>query len=150
MKNLLQNAFEIFYDVNGSTPYLDLLNDLYGVNTNGEYDKIGWILLLLVPIAGLVFFYKFWEPMKKQLLMWGITIVGISTIVYCTTHYLFLLGNNDILIKIGNYSGNPGQVDPNSFVIQISLIATLYAFLLSIIYSIIIKRFSTHNSSNPF
>jgi energy-coupling factor transporter transmembrane protein EcfT len=150
MKNILQNLYELFYDINGGTPYLDLLNDIYGVNTNGEYDKIGWILLIAVPIVTLFLFYKVWEPMRKQRLMWFFTISLITLITYFTTHYLFLLQNQDILIKIGDYIEGQGLVNPNSFIVQISLITSLFAFLLSIGYSLIIKRFSTHNSINPF
>lgn len=150
MKNILQPLYELFYDIENGTPYLNLLNAVYGENTNGEYDKIGWILLILVPILLLLTFYKLWEPMRKQRLMWVFTISVISLIAYLITYHVFLFKNQDILIAIRNYNGDPGQVDPIPFVRHISLITTLFAFLLSILYSMIIKRFSINNSHNPF
>jgi|TARA_B110001469_G_C9514716_1_gene256425 drug/metabolite transporter (DMT)-like permease len=121
--------------------YQVLLTCLYD---NNDYGKFGW-LLLIVPLLLLVLFYKVWEPMRRPRLMWSITIIIISLIGYMTTTGIVF--NNVCLLD--ELNGQDSKL-AETFIVQISLISALYFLLVSLIYTFIVKRFSTHNSHNPF
>ncbi|MCF6297998.1 MAG: hypothetical protein L3J08_08455 [Flavobacteriaceae bacterium] len=141
MNDILVILYEIFFDWN---TYQDLIKYVFN---NFDFGKIGWVLLL-VPLIILFVFYKFWEPMRRQRLMWVITVIVISIIAYATTSGI-LYNNNSILQHIGNYTGDGGP-DADYFIFQMSMISALYAFILSFLESMIIKNISTNNSHNPF
>ena len=121
--------------------YQVLLTCLYD---NNDYGKFGW-LLLIVPLLLLALFYKAWEPMRRQRLKWSITIILISLIGYMTTTGI-VFKNVCILDELNGQDPKLAE----TFIVQISLISALYFLLASLIYTFIVKRFSTHNSHNPF
>jgi len=140
VNDLLAPAYEYFFNWDN---YETLLSCAYD---NNDYGKFGW-LLLLTPMLLLILFYKVWEPMRRQRLMWLIILIIISIIGYAATTGI-LYNNECILDELGSYTGN--QVNPEYFIFQMSMITVLYSFIMSIIYTLIIKRFSKHNSHNPF
>ena len=86
--------------------------------------------------------------MRNQRLMWFITVIVIALIAYAGTSWI-LYQNNNILEYIGSYTGEEGP-DGDYFIVQISLISALYAFIISFLYSLVVKKISTNNSHNPF
>ena len=140
MNDLFAPIYEsgVWFDWN---QYQVLLGCLYNSN---DYGKFGW-LLLIVPLLLLALFYKAWEPMRRQRLMWSITIIIISLIGYMTTTGI-VFNNVCILDELNGQN----SILAETFIIQISLINALYFLLASLIYTFIVKRFSTHNSHNPF
>mgnify|MGYP006076058233 FL=1 len=140
INDLLAGFYEDFFNWNN---YEILLTSLYD---NNDYGKFGW-LLLIVPLIMMLLFYKVWEPMRKQRLMWLITIITIAIVNYAVTTGI-IYANVDVLNEIDIFDGS--QVDPEFFVFEISMINALYTLLISLFYSIILKRFSTQNSHNPF
>jgi hypothetical protein len=140
INDLLAGFYEDFFNWNN---YGILLTSLYD---NNDYGKFGW-LLLIVPLIMMLLFYKVWEPMRKQRLMWLITIITIAIVNYAVTTGI-IYANVDVLNEIDIFDGS--QVDPEFFVFEISMINALYTLLISLFYSIILKRFSTQNSHNPF
>tara|TARA_B100000795_G_C22520923_1_gene331327 strand:+ start:98 stop:526 length:429 start_codon:yes stop_codon:yes gene_type:complete len=140
INDLLAGFYEDFFNWNN---YEVLLTSLYD---NNDYGKFGW-LLLIVPLIMMLLFYKVWEPMRKQRLMWLITIITIAIVNYAITTGI-IYSNVDVLNEIDIFDGS--QVDPEFFVFEISMINALYTVLISLFYSIILKRFSTQNSHNPF
>jgi hypothetical protein len=141
VNDLLAPMYEYFFNWDN---YEILLDCVYN---NNDYGKFGW-LLLLVPLLILGIFYKVWEPMRKQRLMWLITIIIISIINYASATGI-LYGNECVLTEIGAYIPE-NQVKPEYFIFQISMITVLYSVIASLIYTLIVKRFSKHNSHNPF
>ena len=121
--------------------YQVLLTCLYD---NNDYGKFGW-LLLIVPLLLLALFYKVWDPMRRQRLMWLITTIIISLIGYMTTTGI-VFNNVCILDELNGLDSKLAE----TFIFQISLISALYFLLASLIYTFIVKRFSTNNSHNPF
>ena len=121
--------------------YQVLLTCLYD---NNDYGKFGW-LLLIVPLLLLALFYKVWDPMRRQRLMWLITIIIISLIGYMATTGI-VFNNVCILDELNGLDSKLAE----TFIFQISLISALYFLLASLIYTFIVKRFSTNNSHNPF
>lgn len=121
--------------------YQVLLTCLYD---NNDYGKFGW-LLLIVPLLLLALFYKAWEPMRRQRLMWLITTIIISLIGYMATTGI-VFNNVCILDELNGLDSKLAE----TFIFQISLISALYFLLASLLYTLIVKRFSTHNSHNPF
>lgn len=140
INDLLAPMYEYFFNWNN---YQILLTCLYD---NNDYRKFGW-LLLIMPLLLLVLFYKVWEPLRRQRLMWLIIIIITAIIGYAATTGI-IYNNECILNELAAYDGS--QVDPEYFVFQISMITVLYSLIVSLIFTIIIKRFSTHNSHNPF
>ena len=140
INDLLAPMYEYFFNWNN---YQILLTCLYD---NNDYGKFGW-LLLIMPLLLLVLFYKVWEPLRRQRLMWLIIIIITAIIGYAATTGI-IYNNECILNELAAYDGS--QVDPEYFVFQISMITVLYSLIVSLIFTIIIKRFSTHNSHNPF
>ena len=140
VNDLLAPMYEYFFNWDNYEILLTCLWD------NNDYGKFGW-LLLLVPLLLLVLFYKVWEPMRKQRLMWLITIIIISIVSYAATTGI-LFNNECILDELAAYNGD--QVNPEYFIFQISMITVFYSVIISFIYTLLIKRFSTHNSHNPF
>jgi len=141
MNNLLAPIYEFFFSWE---THQDLLNFVF---ENLDYSKMAWVLLLTPPIL-LGIFYKAWEPMRNQRLMWFITVLLITIIAYGSTTVI-LYYNNDILQYIGNYTGEEGP-DADFFIFQMSMISALLAFILSFLESLIIRKISTNNSHNPF
>lgn len=121
--------------------YQVLLTCLYD---NNDYGKFGW-LLLIVPLLLLALFYKVWDPMRRQRLMWLITTIIISLIGYMATTGI-VFNNVCILDELNGLDSKLAE----TFIVQISLISALYFLLASLLYTLIVKRFSTHNSHNPF
>tara|TARA_B110000259_G_scaffold153942_1_gene174412 strand:+ start:100 stop:519 length:420 start_codon:yes stop_codon:yes gene_type:complete len=121
--------------------YQVLLTCLYD---NNDYGKFGW-LLLIVPLLLLALFYKVWDPMRRQRLMWLITTIIISLIGYMATTGI-VFNNVCILDELNGLDSKLAE----TFIFQISLISALYFLLASLIYTFIVKRFSTNNSHNPF
>ncbi|WP_299681160.1 hypothetical protein [uncultured Dokdonia sp.] len=140
LNNLLAPIYEYFFSWDN---YEILLTCLW---ENNDYGKFGW-MLFLVPFFLLVLFYKVWEPIRKQRLMWLITILIISIIHYAATTGI-IYNNTCILDELGVYTGD--QINPEYFIFQIGMITVLYSIIVSLIYTLIIKRFSKHNSHNPF
>jgi hypothetical protein len=138
MNDLFAPIYEPWFNFNVYQILLDCLYD------NNDYGKFGW-LLLIVPLLLLALFYKAWEPMRRQRLMWSITIIIISLIGYMTTTGI-VFNNVCILDELNGQN----SILAETFIIQISLINALYFLLASLIYTFIVKRFSTHNSHNPF
>ncbi len=141
MNDLLAPIYEFFFSWDTHEELLTFVYD------NLDYSKMAWVLLLVPPFL-LMVFYKFWEPMRNQRLMWFITILTIIVIAYAATTGI-LYYNNNILEYIGNYTGEEGP-DADFFIFQMSLISALIAFILAFFESIIIKKISTNNSHNPF
>ena len=138
MNNLFAPMYEWWFNWN---EYQVLLTCLFD---NNDYGKFGW-LLLIVPLLLLALFYKAWEPMRRQRLMWSITTIIISLIGYmATTGIVF----NNVCI-LDELNGQDSKL-AETFIVQISLISALYFLLASLLYTLIVKRFSTHNSHNPF
>ena len=138
MNNLFAPMYEWWFEFEVYEILLDCLYD------NNDYGKFGW-LLLIVPLLLLALFYKAWEPMRRQRLMWSITIIIISLIGYMTTTGI-VFNNVCILDELNGQDPKLAE----TFIVQISLISALYFLLASLIYTFIVKRFSTHNSHNPF
>ena len=111
---------------------------------NNDYGKFGW-LLLMVPLLLLALFYRAWDPMRRQRIMWLITIIIISLIGYMTTTGIIWY-NVCILDELNGIDSKLAE----TFIVQISLISALYFLLVSLIYTFIVKRFSINNSHNPF
>jgi len=111
---------------------------------NNDYGKFGW-LLLMVPLLLLALFYRAWDPMRRQRIMWSITIIIISLIGYMTTTGIIWY-NVCILDELNGIDSKLAE----TFIVQISLISALYFLLVSLIYTFIVKRFSINNSHNPF
>ena len=121
--------------------YEILLDCLYD---NNDYGKFGW-LLLIVPLLLLALFYRAWDPMRRQRLMWLITTIIISLIGYMTTTGI-VFNNVCILDELNGLDAKLAE----TFIVQISLISALYFLIISLIYTLIVKRFSINNSHNPF
>ena len=138
MNDLFAPVYEFWFEFG---VYEILLDCLYN---NNDYGKFGW-LLLIVPLLLLALFYKAWEPMRRQRLMWSITIILISLIGYMTTTGI-VYSNSCILKQLNSQQ----SILAETFIVQISLISALYFLLASLLYTLIVKRFSTHNSHNPF
>ena len=138
MNNLFAPMYEWWFNWG---EYQVLLTCLFD---NNDYGKFGW-LLLIVPLLLLALFYKAWEPMRRQRLMWSITIIIISLIGYMTTTGI-VFNNVCILDELNGLDSKLAE----TFIVQISLISALYFLLASLLYTLIVKRFSTHNSHNPF
>ena len=111
---------------------------------NNDYGKFGW-LLLMVPLLLLALFYRAWDPMRRQRLMWLITTIIISLIGYMATTGI-VFNNVCILDELNGLDAKLAE----TFIVQISLISALYFLLVSLIYTFIVKRFSINNSHNPF
>jgi|GEM_PF-7116962 len=140
MNNLLSPMYEYFFNWDNYQVLLTCLFDLF------DYGKFGW-LLLIVPLVLLVLFYKVWEPMRRQRLMWLITIIIIAIIGFVAT--TGIVYNNECILNV-LAANNADGVNPENFILQISLITVLYSLIVSLIYTLVIKRFSMHNSHNPF
>ncbi len=125
--------------------YQDLLACVYN---NFLYTKLG-LILVLVPLILLIFFYKVWDPIRKQRFMWFICIIIILIIGYFSTREI-LYSNTCILNLLGSYQPGDNNPDPKGFIFQMSMITSLYSLISSLIFTLIIKSFSTHNSHNPF
>ena len=138
MNNLFAPMYEWWFNWD---EYQVLLTCLFD---NNDYGKFGW-LLLIVPLLLLALFYKAWEPMRRQRLMWSITTIIISLIGYMTTTGI-VFNNVCILNELNGLDSKLAE----TFIVQISLISALYFLLASLLYTLIVKRFSTHNSHNPF
>ena len=113
LNNLLAPLYEWFFNWNNYQTLLTCLWDNY------DYGKFAWLLLLTPPLF-LVLFYKIWEPMNKQRLMWLVTIIIIAIINYTATTGI-LYNNECILDELG--SGGEGV---EFFIFQISMICLLY------------------------
>ena len=142
MNDLLALLYEPFFDYN---TYQDLLNLVFD---NADYGKLGFILIL-IPLVVLGIFYKLWDPIRNQLLMLGLSVLLLLVIVYSSTTGI-LYNNGGILQEIGNYTGDDGQMDPDYFVFQMSMISMLYSVIISTVFSFGLKLISTNNSHNPF
>ena len=142
MNNLFASLYETFFDWNS---YENLLRAVFD---NSDYGKLGLIMLLL-PLLVLVVFYKLWDPINKQKLKWILSLVLILIVSYGVTSGI-LYSNAGILQEMGNYSGDNGEASPTYFVFQMGMISLLISSVMSLIYFIILKRFSTNNSYNPF
>jgi formate hydrogenlyase subunit 3/multisubunit Na+/H+ antiporter MnhD subunit len=129
---------DLFFDWNIYQTLLECVFD------NLDYGKLGF-LLILTPLILLVLFYKAWEPMRKQRLMYLVVILIILIINYSAT--TGILNINECILNIRG--GNP-PVNIDYFIFQMSMISVIYSVISSLIFSFIIKRFSTHNSHNPF
>ena len=138
MNNLFAPMYEWWFNWD---EYQVLLTCLFD---NNDYGKFGW-LLLIVPLLLLALFYKAWEPMRRQRLMWLITTIIISLIGYMATTGI-VFNNVCILDELNGLDSKLAE----TFIFQISLISALYFLLASLIYTFIVKRFSTNNSHNPF
>lgn len=138
MNDLFAPMYEWWFEFEVYEILLDCLYD------NNDYGKFGW-LLLIVPLLLLALFYKAWEPMRRQRLMWSITIIIISLIGYMTTTGI-VFNNVCILDELTGLDSKLAE----TFIVQISLISALYFLLVSLIYTLIVKRFSINNSHNPF
>ena len=138
MNNLFAPMYEWWFNWG---EYQVLLTCLFD---NNDYGKFGW-LLLIVPLLLLALFYKAWEPMRRQRLMWSITTIIISLIGYMATTGI-VFNNVCILDELNGLDSKLAE----TFIFQISLISALYFLLASLLYTLIVKRFSTHNSHNPF
>ena len=143
MNNLLATIYESFFD------YISYQDLLYAVYDQMDYVKFGWILLL-IPGVLLFLFYKIWDPVTRpQRFKYFLVLFLIFIIIYSSVSGI-LYSNSEILKLLGNYTGEPGQVSPDWFILQMGIISILFSAIMSIIYSLIIKRFSINNSHNPF
>ena len=138
MNNLFAPFYEWWFDWD---EYQVLLTCLFN---NNDYGKFGW-LLLIVPLLLLALFYRAWDPMRRQRLMWLITTIIISLIGYMATTGI-VFNNVCILDELNGIDSKLAE----TFIVQISLISALYFLLVSLIYTFIVKRFSINNSHNPF
>ena len=142
MNEFLAPFYESFFNYNVYQELLDM------VFNNLDYGKFGW-LLIIVPLIDMLVFYKLWEPIPRQRLKWFLTLLFTAVILYSATSAI-LYNNPDIMEYAGNYTGESDQVNPGYFIFQMSMITVLYSFIMSFIYSVIVKRFSTDNTNNPF
>lgn len=138
MNNLFAPFYEWWFDWD---VYQVLLTCLFD---NNDYGKFGW-LLLVVPLLLLALFYRAWDPMRRQRLMWLITTIIISLIGYMATTGI-VFNNVCILDELNGLDAKLAE----TFIVQISLISALYFLIVSLIYTLIVKRFSINNSHNPF
>lgn len=138
MNNLFAPFYEWWFDWD---VYQVLLTCLFD---NNDYGKFGW-LLLIVPLLLLALFYRAWDPMRRQRLMWLITTIIISLIGYMATTGI-VYNNVCILDELNGLDAKLAE----TFIVQISLISALYFLIVSLIYTLIVKRFSINNSHNPF
>ena len=138
MNDLFAPMYEWWFEFEVYEILLDCLYD------NNDYGKFGW-LLLIVPLLLLALFYRAWDPMRRQRLMWSITIIIISLIGYMATTGI-VFNNVCILDELNGLDAKLAE----TFIVQISLISALYFLLVSLIYTFIVKRFSINNSHNPF
>ena len=138
MNDLFAPMYEWWFEFEDYEILLDCLYD------NNDYGKFGW-LLLIVPLILLALFYRAWDPMRRQRLMWLITTIIISLIGYMATTGI-VFNNVCILDELNGLDSKLAE----TFIVQISLISALYFLLVSMIYTFIVKRFSINNSHNPF
>ena len=138
MNDLFAPMYEWWFEFEVYEILLDCLYD------NNDYGKFGW-LLLIVPLLLLALFYRAWDPMRRQRLMWLITTIIISLIGYMATTGI-VFNNVCILDELNGLDAKLAE----TFIVQISLISALYFLLVSLIYTFIVKRFSINNSHNPF
>lgn len=138
MNDLFAPMYEWWFEFEVYEILLDCLYD------NNDYGKFGW-LLLIVPLLLLALFYRAWDPMRRQRLMWLITTIIISLIGYMATTGI-VFNNVCILDELNGLDSKLAE----TFIVQISLISALYFLLVSMIYTFIVKRFSINNSHNPF
>ncbi len=141
MNDLFAPLFEMFFNY---TTHQVLLGYVFD---NLDYGKIGTSLLLLS--LTLLLFYKVWNPIGSQRLKWACSVIGISVISYITTT-IILYSNSNILEYIGNYTGENGQLNAEYFIVEMSIYSLIFSLVISFLYSILFKRFSTGNSHNPF
>lgn len=138
MNDLFAPMYEWWFEFEVYEILLDCLYD------NNDYGKFGW-LLLIVPLLLLALFYRAWDPMRRQRLMWLITTIIISLIGYMATTGI-VYNNVCILDELNGLDAKLAE----TFIVQISLISALYFLLVSMIYTFIVKHFSINNSHNPF
>ena len=113
MNNLFAPFYEWWFDWD---VYQVLLTCLFD---NNDYGKFGW-LLLIVPLLLLALFYRAWDPMRRQRLMWLITTIIISLIGYMTTTGI-VFNNVCILDELNGLDAKLAE----TFIVQISLISAL-------------------------
>jgi hypothetical protein len=139
MNDFIVSIYEPFLDYD---LYSEFLGKIYN---NGDFATIGYIIFLL-PLVGMFAFYKFWDPVRKQILWWSLSLALIALVSYGITTSI-LYKNNDLLALIGDTPEPDGRM----LIVNISMTSLFYAAVISFIYSLIIKRFfSSNNSHNPF
>ncbi len=141
MNDLFATLYQMFFNY---TTHQVLLDAVY---FSFDYGKIGFMLLLF-PLS-LLFFYLLWNPIGSQRLKWACSVIVISVISYITTTVI-LYSNRDLLTYIGNYTGENGQLNAEYFIVEMSIYSLIFSLVISFLYSILFKRFSTGNSHNPF
>ena len=145
MNNFILSLFESFFDYPRFSDYLG------AAFNNGDFATIGYIMLLL-PILVMVLFYyhKLWDPVRKQLLWWIVSVFVVALISYTLTT-IVLYNNQELLVIIDNNANNPEAPDGDMFIAKLSFISSCYAAVVAFFYSLFLKRFiSSNNSHNPF
>lgn len=143
MNNLLAPIYESFFDW---VSYQDLLNAVFD---QFDYEKFGWIILL-VPAVLLFLFYKVWDPVSRpQRLKFFLVLILIFVIIYFSVSGI-LYSNSIIQISIDQYRAGSGEINPHWYIFQVGIISLILLAIISIVYTFIFKRFSTNNSHNPF
>ena len=142
MNDLLAPLYEMFFDWD---TYQELLNIVFN---NSDYGKLG-IILLVAPAILLGIFYKVWDPINKQVLLYISTLIIASIALYISTSGI-LYSNYEMIEYIGNFTGEDGQTDANFFIIQMSIVSVLFSVILSVLYTMVFKKLSVNNTQNPF
>lgn len=142
MNNFIASLYDFWFNY---ALYKNLQDSVYNAY---DFQKLG-ISLIIVSLLLLIFFYKFWDPVKKPRIKWSLIllIIGILMFGIC---YILLFNNNDLLIAIGNYSPELAEPNPSYFIFQMAAVSGLYGIILSIILSFIVKYISVSNKNNPF
>ncbi|MCH4552212.1 hypothetical protein [Aestuariibaculum lutulentum] len=142
MNDFIASLYDPWYNYES---YKELLDSVYNAF---DFQKLG-ISIIAVSLLLLIIFYKFWDPVKKPRLKWGITLLIVSVIMFCIT-YGILFSNVELLQIIGNYTGDFGEPNPEFFIFQMALYTSLYGIILSFVLSFLIKHLSVGNKHNPF
>lgn len=110
------------------------------------FDIIALIDLLILPIIGLLFFYKRLDPVQSPRKKYWLTLLIISLAAFIVV--CFVGFNNHGIIQRAHNEDRVGEM--NVFVFLLGFAWFSLCFIWSFILSLGLKRISKSNSSNPF
>lgn len=125
--------------------YQELLTACFNLS---DFSKIGLVFIAVSSFL-LFLFYKVWDPVKSPKLNYYLTLIIIGVISYIATSTI-LYSNAQILMFMGSFTGDDGQVSGDYFIFQMSAISFVYSIVLSFIYSLLMRYISVANRHNPF
>jgi hypothetical protein len=106
------------------------------------YMLVGWALLLF-PLLFVFIYYFLYDPIRGTLIHFGIAMLVIGIFVGGTV--FGILGS-----ELAEYFADPNSYDGiYSYAIQFCLLLFFYSTIISIVFSLGIKRISIHNVNKP-